>query len=59
MNDLDFTGMSEQERKRYTVGELIDALTIDTIVADTVHRSPVRRNRGSDEGHRDREVLAL
>jgi hypothetical protein len=36
MNDFDFTGMSEQERNRYTVGELIDALTIDTIVGGGV-----------------------
>ncbi len=36
MNDFDFTGMPEQERKRYTVGELVDALSIDTIVVDKV-----------------------
>jgi hypothetical protein len=33
MNDFDFTGMSEQERNQYTVGELIDA--IDRKFADT------------------------
>ena len=36
MNDFDFTGMPIEERKRYTVGELVDALTIDTIVGGIV-----------------------